>query len=132
MTQSNSTEKHYRLKTSKIYYALKGRVLEEETAKPIYGIVSMYHPNELLPFNACRSDSITGVYALQVDVAGPFSIEIKADGYFFANDSITFKPSDNLLIKKDYSLKKMTTRITSYNVCYTKLLRVIAYSNSLA
>lgn len=120
LTQSNSTEKHYRLKTSKIYYALKGRVLEEETAKPIYGIVSMYHPNELLPFNACRSDSITGVYALQVDVAGPFSIEIKADGYFFANDSITFKPSDNLLIKKDYSLKKMTTgaKIVVQNILF--------------
>nr|WP_321410407.1 OmpA family protein [uncultured Carboxylicivirga sp.] len=99
-------QKYIQLKPNKILYYLTGNIYEEESNEPINGRVSFTRPGEEKPFAFSELDSISKKYTLKVEEAGPFILQVDAEGYFFMNDTHEFK-SDSTLIIRDFTLKKM-------------------------
>nr|WP_321451994.1 OmpA family protein [uncultured Carboxylicivirga sp.] len=103
---SDEEQKYISLQPSKVQYYLTGTIKDEITNELIEGRVSFTRPGEDKPFAYSSLDSISKKYTINVEEAGPFLIQVDADGYFFINDTQEFE-SDSTLIIKDFKLRKM-------------------------
>ncbi len=99
-------KKVFDLASSKVYYHLDGHIINADNSQPVIASLFFYHTGETVPFYAQTSDSI-GNYDVQFEEAGPFNIEVKAEGFFFVNDTIRFEEADSLQQTADFSLKPM-------------------------
>jgi outer membrane protein OmpA-like peptidoglycan-associated protein len=108
LMSTSKIKRNYDLVSSKTTYALSGKVLDEDNADPVAAIVLFYRPQENNPFTAIKTDSI-GSYTVEFEELGPFDTEVRAEGYFFHNDTILFTESDNREKTHDFTLKKMKT-----------------------
>ncbi|MBI9068083.1 MAG: OmpA family protein [Salinivirgaceae bacterium] len=102
--------KNIELKRSKINYTLTGRIAEEDETTPVRAALSFYEPGKLEPFTIILSDSTNGKYTAIIDNAGPFMIEVEANGYFFTNEIYQF-PEGQTFTAKNFNLKKMESGV---------------------
>ncbi len=102
----DSYKKMYNLESSKVYYNLNGKVSCEDGDVSTGVSIFFYHPGETSPFFAAKTDS-TASYSAQLEEKGPFDIEIRAEGYFFYNDTVQFAEADSLHKTVNFELKKM-------------------------
>lgn len=100
--------KNISLKRSKIEYNLTGVVTDETNTIAVFAAISFYRPGDTDPFNIIFTDSTNGKYHAVLEDAGPFLIEIEANGYFFLNETYQFS-NGQTFTAKNFNLKKMET-----------------------
>ncbi len=102
----NRRQNMYNLVSSKVYYNLDGKVSCEDGSIGTGVSLFFYRPGDTAPFYAVKTDS-TDSYNAKLEEKGPFNIEIRAEGYFFYNDTIQFLEADSLHKTVNFELKKM-------------------------
>jgi outer membrane protein OmpA-like peptidoglycan-associated protein len=108
LLSASEIKRNYNMVSSKITYALSGKVMDEENATPVSALILFYQPTESNPFTTIKTDSV-GTYTIELEEQDPFNVEVRAEGYFFHNDTIQFTESDNREKTHDFALKKMKT-----------------------
>ncbi len=103
---SDFVKKTYDLVSSKVYYHLGGTVKSADDNQPVMASLYFYRPAEIVPFYADKSDSL-GNYNVKFDGEGFLHIEVRAEGYFFLNDTVRFNQSDSLYKTVDFALQPM-------------------------
>ncbi len=106
LSSASAIKKTFDLVSSKKTYNLSGNVKSEEGESIINASLILYNVSDAEIAIGVKSDS-TGQYNIDTDHYGPFTIEVKAEGYFFVNDTIIYENEDSLKLMKDYTLKKM-------------------------
>ncbi len=104
--ETDSHKQMYDMVSSKVYYNLDGSVKSADGEGIPNASLFYYRLGETSPFFASKSDS-AGLYNSKLEEGGPFNIEIKAEGYFFFNDTVQFVESDSLHKSVDFELQKM-------------------------
>ncbi|MBI9061623.1 MAG: OmpA family protein [Marinilabiliaceae bacterium] len=107
LMDSSLIERNYQLLNTKKTYTIQGVVLEEGNNQPLAAEIQLRYPGKTIPFNIVETDSLSGAYKTQVLGDNLFIISVKADGYFYINDSCHITQTDSLFIQKEFRLRKM-------------------------
>ncbi len=104
--QADTHKQMYDMVSSKVYYNLDGSIKGADGESVSNASLFFYRLGETSPFYAAKSDT-AGLYSTKLEEGGPFNIEIKAEGYFFFNDTVQFIETDSLSKTVDFELMKM-------------------------
>lgn len=109
--ETNSViNQNFELKISRVDYTVSGLITDDKGQKAVYAALSFYKPGNSEPYTIVVSDSITGKYTAIFDNSGPYIVEVESNGYFFANDAVSFNQGETVAIK-NFGLKKMDTGV---------------------
>ncbi|MDR1865265.1 MAG: OmpA family protein [Bacteroidales bacterium] len=92
------------LQRSVITYTLSGVIANEER-QPVKASLNITKTGEAQTVQTLEADE-NGKYELTTTDAGPFLLEITAEGYFFINGAVRFS-DDSTLIVKNFTMQKM-------------------------
>lgn len=117
--EASSGEKNIALRRSITTYTITGVVREEETPAKLQAMIKIYLPDDQAPIAADTTSATDGKYEINLDNAGPFLMEVTAEGYFFRNRALQFHPDTTLMVQ-NFELQKIKTgaRIVIANILF--------------
>ena len=104
--EGDAGSRNITMQRSVITYTVSGIVTSEEDATPLNANIKMNKPDDEHFATQEINTGETGKYEITITDAGPFLMEITAEGHFFANSVLQFH-MDSTLVIRNFALKKM-------------------------